>query len=251
MTQVYFVRHALPEHNWEEDRTRPLSEEGILDIKKVTEVMKDILLDYAICSTYLRSMDTIRECVESHNLAMDTDDRFRERKRGPGGNTLELLTQRWGDLEFHEEGGESIGMVQRRNIEALHEVLSSHPNQNIIIGTHATALSSILRYYDPSYNQESFLRILNCMPYIIRLDFDNLECIGKEEILIVDKSFTEYNKAYKKKLLVNGLEKCSCVRVRCERYGKCEECINHHKTHKRYPLPYCTRKAEKNKKINL
>lgn len=23
MTKVYFVRHAQPEHNWEDDRTRP------------------------------------------------------------------------------------------------------------------------------------------------------------------------------------------------------------------------------------
>ena len=28
MTRVYFVRHAQPEHEWEEDRTRPLTEEG-------------------------------------------------------------------------------------------------------------------------------------------------------------------------------------------------------------------------------
>lgn len=28
MTRVYFVRHAQPEHDWEEDRTRPLTEEG-------------------------------------------------------------------------------------------------------------------------------------------------------------------------------------------------------------------------------
>lgn len=28
MTKVYFVRHAQPEHDWEEDRTRPLTEEG-------------------------------------------------------------------------------------------------------------------------------------------------------------------------------------------------------------------------------
>ena len=28
MTKVYFVRHAQPEHEWEEDRTRPLTEEG-------------------------------------------------------------------------------------------------------------------------------------------------------------------------------------------------------------------------------
>ena len=28
MTRVYFVRHAQPEHDWKEDRTRPLTEEG-------------------------------------------------------------------------------------------------------------------------------------------------------------------------------------------------------------------------------
>ena len=26
MTRVYFVRHAQPEHDWEENRTRPLTE---------------------------------------------------------------------------------------------------------------------------------------------------------------------------------------------------------------------------------
>ena len=31
MTKVYFVRHAQPEHDWEEDRTRPLTEEGKKD----------------------------------------------------------------------------------------------------------------------------------------------------------------------------------------------------------------------------
>ena len=31
MTRVYFVRHAQPEHDWEDDRTRPLTEEGKKD----------------------------------------------------------------------------------------------------------------------------------------------------------------------------------------------------------------------------
>ena len=30
MTRVYFVRHAQPEHDWKEERTRPLTEEGKL-----------------------------------------------------------------------------------------------------------------------------------------------------------------------------------------------------------------------------
>lgn len=199
MTHIYFVRHALPDHKWGEDRTRPLTAEGQEDCKKVTQVMKDISLDYAISSPYQRSMDTIRECVETHGLVLNTEERFHERIRGLGGNTLTLLHKRWEDIEFHEEGGESIGIVQRRNIEALLEVLKNHPNENIILGTHATALSSILHYFDPSYNRDNFLRILNFMPYIIRLDFDGFTCIGKEELLIVDKNVTDYNKAYKSK----------------------------------------------------
>ncbi len=197
MTHVYFVRHALPEHNRDEDRTRPLTKEGVLDSKKVTEALKDVPLQCAISSPYQRSKDTILDCVREHGLELHIEERFRERRRGLGGNSVELLTNRWADLNFHEEGGESIYMVQLRNMEALTKLLKAHPNENIIVGTHGTALSSILSYYDPSYNLESFLRIVSFMPYIIRLDFDGIQCIGKEEILIVDKAVTEYTKAYK------------------------------------------------------
>ena len=42
MTRVYFVRHAQPEHDWEEDRTRLLTEEG----KKDSVVPYIIELDF-------------------------------------------------------------------------------------------------------------------------------------------------------------------------------------------------------------
>ena len=41
MNKVYFVRHAKPDFNVQDDFTRPLSEEGINDSKKVTEFLKD------------------------------------------------------------------------------------------------------------------------------------------------------------------------------------------------------------------
>ena len=37
MTKIYFVRHAQPEHNHADDRTRPLTKEGIVDSKVVLE----------------------------------------------------------------------------------------------------------------------------------------------------------------------------------------------------------------------
>ena len=175
MTHVYFVRHALPEHKWEVDRTRPLTAEGKSDIVKVTETLSNVQLDYAISSPYIR-----------------------ERERGIN-NSLDMLNRRWENFEFHEEQGESLGVVQRRNIEALQDILRDHEGESIIIGTHATALSTILNYYDSSYHKDSFMRIINCMPYIIRLDFDGQSCVSKEELLVVDKNVTEYNKTYKSK----------------------------------------------------
>ncbi len=198
MTHVYFVRHALPEHKWEVDRTRPLTAEGKSDIVKVTETLSNVQLDYAISSPYIRSMETIQECVKEHDLTMDIEERFRERERGIN-NSLDMLNRRWENFEFHEEQGESLGVVQRRNIEALQDILRDHEGESIIIGTHATALSTILNYYDSSYHKDSFMRIINCMPYIIRLDFDGQSCVSKEELLVLDKNVTEYNKTYKSK----------------------------------------------------
>ena len=189
MTQIYFVRHAQPDFTYENDRNRPLTEAGREDSKKVTQALKDIKLDFALSSPYLRSMETIRECVEYHGLSIVTDDRLRERVSGLQGNTHGMIRKRWSEFEYHEEGGESIGMVQRRNIEAITDLLHTHQGQSIIIGTHGTALSTILNYFDPIFHCDSFFRVIDFMPYIIRLDFEGTECVGKEELLIVKKDF--------------------------------------------------------------
>jgi 2,3-bisphosphoglycerate-dependent phosphoglycerate mutase len=80
-------------------------------------------------------------------------------------------------------------MVQQRNIEALLELLRNHSGENIILGTHGTALSSILNYFDPSYLCDNFFRMIDFMPYIIRLDFEGEAYISREELLIVQKEF--------------------------------------------------------------
>ncbi len=161
MTSIYFVRHAQPNHAWENDRTRPLPAEGVQDSRKVVEALAGIRLDYAICSPYLRSMDTIKECAEAHDLVIRTDERLREREKGPGGNTLALIEKRWSDFDYHEEGGESLRMTQERNVQALMEVLKEHADESILWGNHGTALSTILHHFDNTYNFQSFMRIID------------------------------------------------------------------------------------------
>ena len=54
-----------------------------------------------------------------------------------------MFQKRWADHDYHEEGGESIAMVQKRNMEALNEILSDNADKEVVVGTHGTALSTI------------------------------------------------------------------------------------------------------------
>lgn len=199
MTKVYFVRHAEPVHAHEDDRTRPLTAEGLADRKIVLETLKDKRIDVFYCSPYVRSMATIEEAAAFFEKEILTDERLREREKGNEGNSSgNVLKMRWADFSFHEEGGESIGMVQKRNVEALQEILSANEGKNIVIGTHGTALSSILNYYNPEFDCDDFLRIVDWMPYIIELDFEEQECVSVTEHAYVEKTFPERMKSFKK-----------------------------------------------------
>ena len=197
MTRVYFVRHAQPEHAWKEDQTRPLTEEGRNDTAIVFDFFKDKQIDIFYCSPYKRSIDTIADTAALFDKQIIIDERFREREKGLDGNNHGMFQKRWADHNYHEDGGESIDMVQKRNIEALKEIISSNMNRNIVIGTHGTALSTILNFYDKSFSCDEFLRIIDWMPFIIELDFQKNKMIGKYEHCYIQKEFKGNQRADK------------------------------------------------------
>lgn len=197
MTRVFFVRHAQPQHDWEDDATRPLTPEGREDAKQVLAFLKSRQIDAFYCSPYTRSMDTIKESALFFGAEIRTDKRLREREKGPEGNTKGLFQKRWADKDYHEDSGESIKMVQARNVAALNDILAANRDKHIVVGTHGTALSSILNHYDPAFNCDAFLRIIDWMPYIIELDFEGLDFVEAVEHLHVEKEFLGKAKADK------------------------------------------------------
>lgn len=188
-TRIYFVRHAQPDHNWIDDRTRPLSEEGKCDLPIVADFFKDKQIDLFYSSPYKRSMDTIADTAIFFKKNIITDERFRERKKGKNGNNYEVFEKRWSNHDFHEENGESLKMVQMRNMEALNEILKNNENKNIVIGTHGTALSTILNFYNPQFNCKDFMRIIDFMPYIIELNFQGNLFTDMIEHCYIEKQF--------------------------------------------------------------
>ena len=194
MTNIYFVRHAQPDYAFAEASKRPLTEEGERDTLKVVEAMKDIRIDYAISSPYKRSYDTIKQTADEHGLDIAIDERLHERINGKNSNNLEMFRKRWADLSYSESDGECLQSVMDRNIAAVNDILDAHRDENIMVGTHGTALSTILHYYDNSFGVDDFMRLIDFMPYIIRLGFEGRELVEKEEILIVKKEFKGNNR---------------------------------------------------------
>ena len=193
MTCIYFVRHCQSDHTKSSDeQLRPLTKEGLEDSHAVLHYLKDKNIDVFISSPYKRSYDTIAKAAEYYHLQIKTDERLRERKAGKNGNTFELFKKRWADKNYAESDGESLYSVQKRNIEALKEIIEIYRDKNIVIGTHGTALSTILNYYNPAFDCDSFMRIIDYMPYIVKIEFDGAQYAGMSEELIIKKEYNSH-----------------------------------------------------------
>lgn len=191
MTCIYFVRHAQPDRNVHDDKLRPLTDEGLRDSQAVTWVLKNKNIHYLISSPYKRSIDTIGNLAETLGMEIHTDDDFRERNAGKwhGDKFFDFIQKQWADFNYRIEDGENLSEVQSRNIGALKRVLTEHDGENVVIATHGTALSVILNYYYPQYDFECFKKIVDFMPFVIRLDFDGLKLLNTQVELVMRKEF--------------------------------------------------------------
>lgn len=198
ITKVYFVRHAQPDFSHKDDRTRPLTPEGEKDAEAVTNFFKDKKIDVFYSSPYKRSIDTIKNAASYYGKEIFLDERLREREKGANSNNFGMFEKRWADFDYREENGESIGTVQKRNVDALTEILKNNSGKNIVIATHGTALSSILNFYNSEFGCKDFLRIIDWMPYVIELDFSDEKLLSVTEHLHIEKEFKGNNRADRK-----------------------------------------------------
>lgn len=173
MTTVYFVRHAEPDFNNHDDMTRGLSARGLKDRKLVTDFLWDKEIDVILSSPFKRAVDTIGEFAQAKGMEIKLVDDFRERMIGNEWieDFDDFCKRQWADCDFRRPDGESLREVQRRNIGALAQVLKEYAGKSVVIGSHGTALSTIIHYFDPSFGYNGFQKIKNLMPWIVRFSF--------------------------------------------------------------------------------
>lgn len=186
-TNVYFVRHAEPDFSVHDDANRPLTEKGIKDTAKVVEYLNDKNIEVALSSPYKRAMDTIRPFTDINNMSAEIIEDFRERKVDSCWieDFQGFSKKQWEDFKYKLSDGECLYEVQRRNIRALEAVLYKFSGKNIIIGTHGTALSTIINYYDESYGYDDFNEMKSLMPWIVKFTFENTKCVEIERVNIL------------------------------------------------------------------
>ena len=184
MTTIYFVRHAQSDYRIHDDMIRPLSAKGAVDTVLVTEFLFNKQIDEILSSPYRRAIDTIADFANKVKLPIQIIDDFRERKVDSVwiDDFKAFSEKQWNDFSYKLSDGECLAEVQDRNIAALNSVLSKYKNKNIVIGTHGTALSTIINYYDHTYNFADFMAMVDIMPWVVKMDFNDDGCISIEKI---------------------------------------------------------------------
>jgi len=183
--RVYFVRHAEPDFSIKDDLTRPLTDKGMADSKKVTSILADKEISMIYSSPYKRAVDTIKDFSESRGIEIIIKDNLRERRVGDWVEDFRAYSEKqWSDFEYKLPGGECLKEVKERNINALLEILAGNSGRNIAIATHGTALSTIINHYNSEFGHGEFWSIADKMPYILCFTFNDMELESVEELAI-------------------------------------------------------------------
>ncbi len=192
MTTVYFIRHAQSNRFVSDDRTRPLTDEGLSDTLKIAEKLSGAGIQHIVSSPYKRTIQTVTKLAETLKLETETDEDFRERNAGSwhGENFLNFIKQQWEDFSYYILDGECLADVQKRNINALKKWVEKYKGETIAIATHGTALSTMLNYFDSSFGYDNFMRIIDFMPYVVKICIDDeFNAVSVDEIMYIYKEF--------------------------------------------------------------
>jgi 2,3-bisphosphoglycerate-dependent phosphoglycerate mutase len=190
MTTIYFVRHAEADNTERDGAIRPLTAKGMTNRTAVTKYLQDKSIDFVLSSPYKRAVDTIADFADRNGFTIETVYDFRERKSDSDWvrdtDFWPFIERQWNDFSYKLSDGECLAEVQERNIKAVNEVLARHRDKNIVIGTHGTALCTIINHYDNSYGFRDFLAMVNILPWVVRMKFDGENCVSIEKIDVLE-----------------------------------------------------------------
>lgn len=180
-THIYMIRHGDSPKEGPE-RTRRLTEKGIADAQKVTELLKKEDMDVVVSSPYLRSVLTVEGIGQHIGRSVIVKEDLKERIFSRDNNRISdqelgpLLEESFRDPDFALEGAESNAECQRRAVAELDTLLHTYKGKNIAVGTHGAVMTLMMNHYDSRCDLK-FLYSTS-KPDIYRMEFKGLELVG-------------------------------------------------------------------------
>jgi 2,3-bisphosphoglycerate-dependent phosphoglycerate mutase len=184
-TYIYMIRHGDSPKEGPE-RTRGLTEKGIFDAQKVTELLKKENMDVVVSSPYLRSVQTVEGISQHIGQSVIVEEDLKERIFSTSHNRISdqelghLLEASFRDPDFALKGAESNAECQSRAIAVLDTLLHTHEGKKIAVGTHGAIMTLMMGHYDSRFDL-SFLHSTS-KPDIYRMEFNDLELVGIQRL---------------------------------------------------------------------
>ena len=169
---IYLLRHAesapsrrLPEPDW------PLSRRGEAQAERLATQLSGLDIARVCSSPFLRAVATVRPFCEARHLPIQIEPDLRERTLCA--QRIEQfeapLRRSWEDFDYALPGGESSRTCQRRIVECIARLATSHAG-TLLVGSHGNALALFLNALDPSFAWEGWKAMRN--PDLFKVDFD-------------------------------------------------------------------------------
>jgi 2,3-bisphosphoglycerate-dependent phosphoglycerate mutase len=123
---LYFVRHAHSTYTPDE-LGRPLSNNGLADAERLTNILENENIDIIISSPYKRAVQTVEGTAKVIGKEVIIEDGFKERNLSvkPVEDFNLAITKVWEEPSFSWEGGESNVIAQKRGIKATLKLLET------------------------------------------------------------------------------------------------------------------------------
>ncbi|WP_129597115.1 histidine phosphatase family protein [Anaerophilus nitritogenes] len=158
MTRLYLVRHGQTKWNLEfraqGSKNIELTEKGKLQASLLAEKMNKYKIDCIYSSNLDRAYETALTLGEKVGIPVSKIDDLREMSFGDWeGLTMNEIQKTyeshytvWRDQPHQAQipGGETLVDVQKRALEAVHDIIKENEGKNIVIVSHGVAIKSIL-----------------------------------------------------------------------------------------------------------
>ncbi|MDD4159852.1 MAG: histidine phosphatase family protein [Synergistaceae bacterium] len=160
--KIYLIRHAKPELPYEGkiyygSTDYPLSKEGIMTAKNLSDGLKNINANAVFSSDLKRSVDTAEIALSGKACNIKQVSGLREIHLGEWeGRTFDEVRSEWNDIyekrgasfdSVRPPGGESFKDLQKRTVPAFKEILDNNPSGNILIFAHGGVIWTLMCNY--------------------------------------------------------------------------------------------------------